>query len=66
MSSDWMFKIGDEVKFRLSDERGCVIGRAEYAEAERDVLVRYKAGDGCQRETWAKETALFPVSSVMK
>jgi len=41
-----------------SDETGTVIGRAEYAHADNDYRVRYRAADGRQVEDWWTETAI--------
>lgn len=39
-------------------EEGEVIGRAQYVNADPSYFVRYKAGDGCQKENWFTEDAL--------
>ncbi|MCJ2051700.1 hypothetical protein [Methylobacterium sp. J-070] len=46
-----------------SDERGTVIGRADYAENGRSYLVRYRAGDGRLTEGWWNEPALAAVGT---
>jgi len=46
-----------------SDERGTVIGRADYAENGRSYLVRYRAGDGRMTEAWWNEPALAAVGT---
>jgi hypothetical protein len=56
-----LYEIGDQVEITCSGERGEVIGRAEYHTGARDVLVRYKAGDGRAVESWWNESAVNPV-----
>lgn len=51
------FALCDKVAICVSDERGVVIGRAEYANAENGYLVRYKAADGQAIESWWGESA---------
>lgn len=52
------FGLKQVVKLNESDEIGTVIGRAEYANSEPSCLVRYKAANGCQRESWWGESAI--------
>jgi hypothetical protein len=55
-----MFKFGIKqvVKIEESGERGTIQGRAEYAAAENNYLLRYKAADGRAVEAWWQESAL--------
>lgn len=55
-----VFNLRDRVKLIESGEQGQVIGRAEYTTTEPHYLVRYRAGDGRQVETWWSESALAP------
>lgn len=59
----WKYKIGQRVALKLSREAGEVIGRAEYADSNKDYLVRYMAGNGCQCEGWFKASALIQGST---
>lgn len=52
------FKLKQVVKLIDSDETGTIIGRAEYDTSEPSYLVRYKAGDGRQVESWWSESAI--------
>lgn len=52
------FNIGQTVKMATSDEHGEVVGRAEYGHCENSYFIRYKAGNGCQCESWHTESAL--------
>lgn len=51
-------KLGDIVKIRCSDERGQVIGRAEYLTAEPNNLVRYQTSIGTAVEAWWPDSAV--------
>lgn len=52
------FNIGDRVTISESGETGEVHGRAEYATAENNHYLRYKAADGRATEAWWPESAL--------
>lgn len=52
------FALGSTVNMKFSDEFGEVIARAEYTTSENAYLVRYKAGDDRQVESWWGESAL--------
>ena len=55
----WTFELKQIVKLVESGESGTVVGRAEYSHSTAcNYLVRYKAGDGRQVETWWTETAI--------
>jgi hypothetical protein len=54
----WSFELKARVQMVETEEVGTVIGRAEYTHSERAYLVRYKAGDGRQVESWWGESAL--------
>ena len=56
------FELKQQVSIAHSDERGTVIGRAEYAYAEPAYLIRYQAADGRAVEAWWSESALEPRS----
>lgn len=56
--SVFAFELGDDVDFQHSAETGTVIGRIEYSNRPPQYLVRYEAGDGCQRETWMDGDAI--------
>lgn len=60
------FALCDKVAICVSDERGVVIGRAEYANAENGYLVRYKAADGQAIESWWGESALQALGSASR
>lgn len=53
------YQLGDIRTINCSDERGEVIGRAEYAAKSEPVyLVRYVDGTGCAVEKWWDESAI--------
>lgn len=52
------FELGQVVALVASGETGHVIARAEYTNAYNSYLVRYKAADGRQVESWWSEDAL--------
>jgi hypothetical protein len=54
---DFAFALGVQVTI-AGNESGKVIGRSEYAHAERSYLIRYRAGDGRTVEGWWGESAL--------
>lgn len=54
----WKFELQQAVTIAASGVQGEVIGRSEYSTAERNYLVRYKAGDGRAVEAWWTESAL--------
>lgn len=54
----FLFELGDEVKLALSDERGTVVGRAEYS-THTSYLVHYKAANGCATTAWFDEGYLL-------
>ena len=60
MAARFAFKIGDAVSLSLSDERGVVIGRAEYEKGVSFNMyyVRYVCADGRQVESWFDATAI--------
>lgn len=55
---EFKFNLTDEVLIVASRERGVVIGRAEYAYAERGYLLRYRDARGVAVEQWWTESAL--------
>ena len=57
------FKLGDRVKLAMSEERGSIIGRAHYLEADPQYDVRYVAADGRMVEGWLSETAIVADAS---
>ncbi|WP_018266511.1 hypothetical protein [Methylosinus sp. LW4] len=58
MSQELKFKLKQIVKLVESGETGTVVGRAEFDYSNPSYLVRYKAGDGRQVESWWTESAL--------
>jgi hypothetical protein len=58
MNPKFKFELKQAVKLVESGETGTVIGRAEYTEDEIRYFVRYKAGNGCQSETWWGQSAI--------
>jgi hypothetical protein len=56
-----LFQLGDAVQIAASDERGTVIGRAQYLNAEPAYLLRYKCADGRAIESWWTQQALEAV-----
>lgn len=52
------YQLNQIVKLVSSEETGTIVGRAEYVSNENSYLVRYKAGDGRQVETWWSESAI--------
>ena len=56
--SPFKFSLGQILKLDESEEAGTVIGRVEYAHDEPRYLLRYRAGDGRQVESWWGESAL--------
>jgi len=53
------FDLGAEVSLNRSLERGSVIGRAEYTNADNSYFVRYVDSTGSQVESWIAEDALI-------
>lgn len=56
--SKFQFEIGAAVALSMSDEKGQVIGRAEYANQPPQYWVRYVAADGRQCEAWFDSEAI--------
>lgn len=52
------FELKQPIKLVDSEEQGTVVGRAEYAHAENQYFIRYRAGDGRQVEAWWGESAV--------
>jgi hypothetical protein len=57
LKDDFAFALGAQVTID-GNESGKVIGRAEYAHAERTYLILYRAGDGRTVQNWWGESAL--------
>ena len=57
MKDDFKFALNAEVVLS-ANEKGTVIGRAEYVASERSYMVRYVAGDGRLVDQWWGESAL--------
>jgi hypothetical protein len=57
-NSKFKFELEQQVTITASGETGEVIGRAEYAYAEKSYFIRYKCGNGCAVEAWWTESAL--------
>lgn len=49
----------ETVRMIASEEKGAIIGRAEYLHDETRYLVRYKAADGRQVEDWWGQSAII-------
>lgn len=58
---EFQYFMYQEVRLVASEERGKIIGRAEFAASENTYLVRYKAGDGRQVESWWGESAIMKI-----
>lgn len=54
------YKLNDTVKLE-SGETGKIVARMQSVDSNPQYMLRYKAADGCQRETWIYESALSPV-----
>jgi hypothetical protein len=52
------FALGEPVAISVSGERGKVIARAEYLNADNQYLVHYQAADGRAVEAWWSEEAI--------
>jgi len=63
MATAFKFSLFDKVTIDISNERGEVVGRAEYPASENSYLMRYKATDGRAVESWWNESALSRESS---
>ncbi len=55
------FELFEEVKMKMSEERGVIIGVAHYAERPSQYYVRYKDARGSQVEVWWEFKALVLV-----
>ena len=55
------FRLHQSVALKISDERGEIIGRAEFSNSVDHYKVRYVAGDGRQVEDWLAEDAIRSV-----
>ena len=49
---------GADVVLKKSGDAGEIIGRADYADASNQYLIRYVAADGRQVENWWNESAI--------
>ncbi len=61
MEPKFAFDLNQNVKLKLSEERGVIIGRGEYTERPPCYMVRYVAADGRQVEDWWNADALEAV-----
>ena len=52
------FELNTQVTLIMSNEKGVVIGIAEYSEMPKQYFVRYLAADGRQCEAWFSGNAL--------
>lgn len=59
LKQEFHHKLRDQVRMIHSEEEGEVIGRAEYTDAEPGYLVRYRAADGRQVESWWGQSAVI-------
>lgn len=55
MEKTFAFEFGDRVKLVESDEKGTVIGRAEYPNRPNNYFLRYKNVKGAQATSWWDE-----------
>ena len=60
-SKAFAFRLHQPVALKISDERGEIIGRAEFSNSVDHYKVRYVAGDGRQVEDWLAEDAIRSV-----
>lgn len=58
MENHFKFSLSQVVIIAGGNEKGTIIGRAEYTYCEPSYLIRYIAGDGRAVEAWWTETAL--------
>lgn len=56
--SNFKFQLGQKVKLALSEEKGIVIGRAEYSDSANNYGIQYVAADGRQVTDWWVESAI--------
>ena len=56
--SEFKFSMKQPVQLIESEEKGTIIGRAQYAYDENSYYVRYKDATGCQRQVWFHESAI--------
>lgn len=54
--ANFKYGMGETVQLKESDEKGTIVGRAEYATSESGYLVRYCAADGRQVKDWWSES----------
>jgi hypothetical protein len=54
-----LYGLSETVRMIASEEKGAIIGRAEYLHDETRYLVRYKAADGRQVEDWWGQSAII-------
>ena len=57
------FVLGQVVGLQISDEYGCIAGRAQYLDDENRYLLQYQDGNGCAHERWFPESLLAAAES---
>ena len=57
------FRLHQSISLKLSDERGEIIGRAEFTNSVDHYKVRYVGGDGRLVEDWLPEDAIRSVEN---
>ena len=57
--SNFKFQLGQKVNLVLSEEKGEVIGRAEYHDSANSYFIRYVSADGRQVADWWNESAII-------
>lgn len=55
---EFKYQLNQEIRLKLSEEKGFIVGRAEYVNGTNSYLIRYKDANNCQREEWISEDAL--------
>jgi hypothetical protein len=56
---DFQYELNEVVAIIVSQEKGLIIGRAEYMVCENTYLLRYASRDGNATEQWWGESALI-------
>ncbi len=56
--SAFAFELDQHVSIIVSQERGQIIGRAQYSTSENSYFLRYQAADGRAVNAWWEESAL--------
>lgn len=56
--SEFKFKLNQYVEISVGTEAGFVVGRAEYVNKSPDYLIRLRALDGRQVDSWMPERVI--------